>query len=212
MLHISLIRVKHLQLELAWCFCWSTRQCWGQALCCSQHASAGLTPVSAFYFHFNRVLWVRKQAGEMWKQQVCTDVAVLCFSAQRADTLQCHLLLLGLTTAEKALWTRTQLKLQSDIAKKGAGALWNKGLDLAKPLFPAPAWSTVPVHRATRQRTEIPKEHRCAHYFHRKFYVRSIYPKLMPRKRILEWKDACRNTWNLVKEDDMFMKNSQEGE
>ncbi|KAF4798059.1 hypothetical protein TURU_066755 [Turdus rufiventris] len=33
----------------------------------------------------------------------------------------------------------------------------------------------------------------------------------MPRKRILEWKDACRNTGNLVKGDDMFMKNSQEG-
>lgn len=160
------------------------------------------------------MLWLRKQAGEMWKQQdtVCTAVAVLCFSAQHADTLQCHLLLSGLTVAEKALGTWTQLKLQSDTGKWGAGALWNKGLDLAKPLVPAPAWSTVPVSRATRQRTKIHKEHRWPHYLQRKFHVRTIYPKLMPGKRILEWKHACRNIGNLVKGDDMFMKNNQEGE
>lgn len=60
-------------------------------------------------------------------------------------------------------------------------------------------------HRATRQRTGITKEHRKSH-------VRSIYPKLMPGKRVLEWKDACRNTGNLVKGGDMFMKSNQEGE
>lgn len=55
--------------------------------------------------------------------------------------------------------------------------------------------------RAARQGTEIPKEHRQACYFHRKSHVRTLYPKPMPGKRMLdeERKDDCRNTGNLPK-------------